>query len=68
MDVLEAFNADMSILAQSEPLLSYSKFRGAMYISLAYYKHSEYRGLIVAQTRPQKSPPSELLWWLSVNK
>ena len=24
--------------------------------------------LIVAQTRPQKSSPSELLWWLSVNK
>ena len=25
-------------------------------------------GFIVAQTRPQKSSPSELLWWLSVNK
>ena len=23
---------------------------------------------IVVQTRPQKSSPSELLWWLSVNK
>ena len=26
------------------------------------------RRYIVAQTRPQKSSPSELLWWLSVNK
>ena len=24
--------------------------------------------IIVAQTRHQKSSPSELLWWLSVNK
>ena len=27
----------MSISAQSGPLLSYSKSKGAMYISLAYY-------------------------------
>ena len=24
--------------------------------------------VVVAQTKPQKSSPSELLWWLSVNK